>query len=154
MASYCTGTLDAKESHRMNLSMKPKVLVFTDWYLPGFNAGGPIRSVSNMIKKLQDIIAHHEKLGSLMSQPYAMNDMKEFTLMAREHSSLLELVEQAKQFIQNSHQLQEYEEILLGEDEELKELVKEEIVELQDTLKCIRNTYFSPSPKKDDKKNS
>ena len=29
--------------------MKPIVLVITDYYLPGFKAGGPIRSLSNMI---------------------------------------------------------------------------------------------------------
>jgi glycosyltransferase involved in cell wall biosynthesis len=33
---------------------KQRVLVFIDWYLPGFRAGGPIRSVSNMIDHLSD----------------------------------------------------------------------------------------------------
>ena len=37
--------------------------------------------------------------------------------------------------------------------EELKNIIIKK-VELQDTLKYIRNTYFSPAPKKDDKKNS
>ena len=31
-----------------------KVLVFIDWYLPAFKAGGPISSVSNMIELLSD----------------------------------------------------------------------------------------------------
>ena len=35
----------------MELS-KPKVLVFTDWYLPGYKAGGPISSVANLVKAL------------------------------------------------------------------------------------------------------
>lgn len=29
---------------------KKKVLIFIDWYLPGFKAGGPIRSVFNIVK--------------------------------------------------------------------------------------------------------
>ena len=32
--------------------MKPKILIFIDWYKPGFKAGGPIRSVSNIISQL------------------------------------------------------------------------------------------------------
>lgn len=31
---------------------KKKVLLFIDWYLPGVKAGGPIRSVYNMVKRL------------------------------------------------------------------------------------------------------
>lgn len=33
-------------------SNKPKVLVFTDWYLPGYKAGGPISSVANLVQAL------------------------------------------------------------------------------------------------------
>ena len=29
-----------------------KILVFIDWFLPGTNSGGPVRSVSNMIEHL------------------------------------------------------------------------------------------------------
>ena len=30
--------------------MKSKILIFIDWYLPGFKAGGPIRSVANFVE--------------------------------------------------------------------------------------------------------
>ena len=87
-----------------------------------------------MIKKLKEIISHYDELSNLMSQPNAMNDMKKFTCMAREHSSMNELVDYAKKFIKNTTQLNEYEEILNGNDEELKELVKEEISDLKNIL--------------------
>jgi len=29
---------------------KPKILIFSDWYLPGFKAGGPIKSVANFVE--------------------------------------------------------------------------------------------------------
>lgn len=32
--------------------MKPKILIFIDWYKPGFKAGGPIRSISNLVSQL------------------------------------------------------------------------------------------------------
>jgi len=34
--------------------MKPKILIFIDWYKPGFKAGGPIRSISNLVDQLYD----------------------------------------------------------------------------------------------------
>ena len=38
---------------------KPTVLVFIDWYLPGYKAGGPIRSVANLVDHLRDRIDFH-----------------------------------------------------------------------------------------------
>jgi glycosyltransferase involved in cell wall biosynthesis len=34
--------------------IKKKVLVFIDWYLPGFKAGGPIQSCANIVDHLKD----------------------------------------------------------------------------------------------------
>ena len=33
---------------------KRKILVFMDWFLPGYKAGGPIRSVANMVRALSE----------------------------------------------------------------------------------------------------
>lgn len=33
---------------------KRKILIFIDWYLPGFKAGGPIQSVANLVAHLKD----------------------------------------------------------------------------------------------------
>ena len=33
---------------------KERILVFIDWYLPGFRAGGPIRSCANLVEHLKD----------------------------------------------------------------------------------------------------
>ncbi len=38
---------------------KPQVLVFIDWYAPGFKAGGPVRSVVNLVDRLRDRIDFH-----------------------------------------------------------------------------------------------
>jgi glycosyltransferase involved in cell wall biosynthesis len=32
--------------------LTPKILIFIDWYKPGFKAGGPIRSISNLVSQL------------------------------------------------------------------------------------------------------
>ncbi len=87
-----------------------------------------------MIDKLQAVITRHDELAEFMSQPDAMQDMKAFTKKAREHRSLNELVETAKKYIDTYNQLKEDEEILDGDDPELKKLVKDEIGELRDSL--------------------
>ncbi len=38
---------------------KPKVLVFIDWYLPGYKAGGPVRSLANLVDHLRDRVDFH-----------------------------------------------------------------------------------------------
>ena len=78
-----------------------------------------------MIDKLQTIIERYNTLAELMSQPDAMHNMKAFTQLAREHSGLTELVELSKIYIDTYKQLQEDEEILSGDDPELKELVRD-----------------------------
>ena len=35
---------------------KPRVLVFIDWYAPGYKAGGPVRSLVNLVDHLRDRI--------------------------------------------------------------------------------------------------
>lgn len=37
------------------MAEKKKILVFVDWYLPGYKAGGPIRSVANMCSRLRHL---------------------------------------------------------------------------------------------------
>lgn len=58
MAVYRIRKLDGKESDQflifVKVNQKKKILIFVDWYLPGFKAGGPIRSVANMYSQLKN----------------------------------------------------------------------------------------------------
>jgi glycosyltransferase involved in cell wall biosynthesis len=36
------------------LKDKPKILIFIDWYLPAIKAGGPVRSIANLVEELYD----------------------------------------------------------------------------------------------------
>jgi glycosyltransferase involved in cell wall biosynthesis len=54
--------------------MKPKVLVFIDWFLPAFKAGGPIQSVANLIDHLGSeisisIVTSDRDLGDAIPLP-------------------------------------------------------------------------------------
>lgn len=53
---------------------KPKVLVFIDWYLPGYKAGGPVRSLANLVDHLRGRIDFHivtRNTDYTESAPYA-----------------------------------------------------------------------------------
>ncbi len=39
----------------MTKPLKKKILVFIDWYLPGYKAGGPVRSMANMVAHLGEL---------------------------------------------------------------------------------------------------
>lgn len=61
----------------MSKSKKKKVLVFCDWFVPGFKAGGPIRSVFNIVEGLKKevdfwVVTRDTDLGEL--EPY--NDVE------------------------------------------------------------------------------
>ncbi|MDC1226300.1 glycosyltransferase [Algibacter sp.] len=52
---------------------KQSILIFINWFLPGFKAGGPIQSVSNLVRHLGDtfdfsIVTSNKDLGD--KQPY------------------------------------------------------------------------------------
>jgi len=89
-----------------------------------------------MIDKLKAIIAHFDELSNLMSQPNAMENMNTFTKMAKEHNSMIELVDEAKQYIKTYKHIKEDEEILNGNDQELKDLVKDELGSLRENLEA------------------
>ena len=109
-----------------------------------------------MIDKLQTVLARYDELAELMNLPDAMQDMKAFTKLAREHRSLTELVDESKKYIKTFNQLKDDEEILNGDDPELKELVKDEIGELRNILglqkEKLKNLLIPNDP--DDDKNT
>ncbi len=53
---------------------KPKLLLFTDWFPPGYRAGGPIRSTANLVAALRDdcdirVVTSDRDFGC--AEPYA-----------------------------------------------------------------------------------
>jgi len=56
------------------MSEKKKILIFADWYLPGYKAGGPVKSVSSIVKLLKNdfdffIVTTNTDFGD--EQPYS-----------------------------------------------------------------------------------
>jgi len=36
--------------------IRPRILVFTDWYLPGYKSGGPVRTIANVVEAFGDAV--------------------------------------------------------------------------------------------------
>ena len=107
-----------------------------------------------MIDKVITVIERHNGLAEAMSKPNAMNDMKSFTKMAREHRALDDAVEVCKVYKAKYKQLKEDEEILNGDDIELKELVKDEIGPLKEEISSMEEKLkilLIPKDPNDDK---
>ena len=89
----------------------------------------------------------YDSLAEEMSNPDIISDIKYYTKIAKEHKSLDGVVTQGKKYISQRNQLEEYEEVLNGDDDELKELIKNdinpikiEIDSLEKELKILNET--------------
>jgi len=90
-----------------------------------------------MIDRLKQIIAEHEHLSIKMSDPNIISDIKKYTQFAKEHRYLENIVPKAKEYISLFNQIEDDEEILKGDDKELKEIAKEEIAILKNELNTL-----------------
>ena len=72
-----------------------------------------------------------------MAEPGLIKDQKLYTEMAREHRRLSPIVEKSNQFISVSNQLNDDIEILKSDDNDLKEIAKTEIEELNKELEKL-----------------
>lgn len=87
-----------------------------------------------MIEKLQEIIQRYDDLTARMSDPETASDPRKYAELAREHSELGEVADKARTYVNLWERLKEAEEILQGDDPELKELAHEEVPELKSRL--------------------
>ncbi|MCH7496890.1 MAG: peptide chain release factor 1 [Candidatus Marinimicrobia bacterium] len=80
-----------------------------------------------MITKLREIIQRQDDLTERMSEPETASDPKRYAQLAREHSELSEVADKARRFVDLDGHRHEIEDMLTGDDEELKVLAAEEL---------------------------
>ena len=103
-------------------------------------------------QKLQPFIDRSNEINELLSSPDIASDIKRMTDLSREQSGLAELVEKAKLYIETADAIDENKE-LLGDDE-LGDLAKEELLELEPMLPQLESEIkilMIPKDKDDDK---
>ena len=80
-----------------------------------------------MYQKLKDIEKKYEDLEQKLVDPNVVGNRSEYQKVAKEHSDLREIVETFRQYEKVDRQIKEDMKLLEENDEELKEIIKEEI---------------------------
>jgi len=84
-----------------------------------------------MIDKLKEIIVHFDDLEQQMLDPSLINDQNKYKEVTKEHRRLVPIIEKSKKYISIYDQIDEDESILKGDDDELKNIVKDELDDLK-----------------------
>ena len=85
-----------------------------------------------MLDKLEAIKARFDDLGVALTNPEIVSDNKKFTALSKEYRSLEKIVLSYQQYKTTLTDLEIYKEALNGEDDELRELAKEELPGLEE----------------------
>lgn len=101
-----------------------------------------------MIEKLQQIIDRFDELEKSLVDPDILADNNRVTEIAKERSSIEKVVNEAKNYIALSEQIEEYKEVLSGDDEELKEIAQDDLPATEEKLqKCEEKLKILLIPK-------
>ena len=87
-----------------------------------------------MREKLQAIIEKHAHLAEQMTDPDIYGNQEKLTAIAKEHSTMEDVVSVGKEYISVLDQIADDKEMLEGDDEELKQIAQEELDELETRL--------------------
>jgi peptide chain release factor 1 len=91
-----------------------------------------------MIEKLEEIKLRFEEVGMLLVQPDTVSDMKKFSKLSKEYKDLEKVVKKYDEFRACDSHLKQAKEVLSKEkDEEMRELAKFEIDELEPKIEKL-----------------
>ncbi len=86
-------------------------------------------------EKLQPFVDRYEEINKLLASPEITNDIKKMTELSKEQSEIEPLVEKAREYFAVTEAIEENKSLI--EDEELGELAKEELRELEPRKKAL-----------------
>ena len=107
-----------------------------------------------MFKRLKDIETRYKDLEGLLSNPDVVSKQSVYQKYAKEHADLQDLVEAYKEYEKTNARIEEDQTFLRGNDDELKEIVKEELPQLKEKLEVLENRLkllLLPKDPNDDK---
>jgi len=90
-----------------------------------------------MFKKLKDTENRYEELERKLGDPAVVSNRAEFQRCAKEHADLRELVETFREYEGEKAQLEECQRILRENDEELKEIARDELPQLREKIAAL-----------------
>ena len=107
-----------------------------------------------MREKLQAIIEKHAHLAEQMTDPDIYGNQEKLTAIAKEHSTMENVVSVGKEYISVLDQIADVKDMLEGDDEELKQIAQEELDELETRLITLEEklkVLLLPKDPNDDK---
>jgi len=107
-----------------------------------------------MFKRLKDIETRYKDLEGLLSNPDVVSKQSVYQKYAKEHADLQDLVEAYREYEKTNARIEEDQALLRGNDDELKEIVKEELPQLKEKLELLENRLkllLLPKDPNDDK---
>jgi peptide chain release factor 1 len=111
--------------------------------------------VNSVLDRLKSIEDRYEKLNELLSDPEVVNDPKKLREYSKEQSDLQETVEVYRRYRSASEQLSDAKAMLEEKlDSDMREMVKEEISELQEEIESLTDqlkVLLIPKDPNDDK---
>ncbi|MCP4023252.1 MAG: peptide chain release factor 1 [Desulfobacteraceae bacterium] len=107
-----------------------------------------------MIEKLKGIEERFIKLEQLLSDPAVISDQKKYQEYLKEHGELNKIVPVFREYERFTEELDEARELLKDNDEDIRDMAKEEIPALEsniDELKSELSLLLMPKDPRDDK---
>lgn len=106
-----------------------------------------------MLDKLEAIKARFDEIGVALTNPEIVSNNQKFSALSKEYRSLEKIVLAQKDYLHVTDDLNSYKEALNGNDEELRELAKEELPLLEERKeqleKQIRQLLIPKDPQDD-----
>ena len=103
-----------------------------------------------MLDKLDAIKAKFDDLGVALSNPEIVKDNKRYSAMSKEYRGLEKIVNARKAYVKLQEDLSFNKEVLNGDDEEMREMAKQELAGLEANLdnmeKDLRNMLIPKDP--------
>ncbi|WP_281744221.1 peptide chain release factor 1 [Thermanaerovibrio acidaminovorans] len=88
----------------------------------------------DFLKKLEEIESAFQDIESRMADPEISNNVQEMQSLSRRHSELYPVVQAFREYRKVMRSLEEARELLEQDDEEMRQLAKEEVQRLSDML--------------------
>lgn len=107
----------------------------------------------SILRKLEALVERHQEVEQLLSQPDVIADQDKFRELNREYSQLQVTVTSFKEYITASDDLKEMEEMLKGDDPDMKAMAEEEIGPTQEKVAKLEHELqllLLPHDKRDD----
>ena len=107
----------------------------------------------SILRKLEALVERHQEVEQLLSQPDIIADQDKFRELNREYSQLQVTVTSFKEYTTASDDLKEMEEMLKGDDPDMKAMAEEEIGPTQEKVAKLEHELqllLLPHDKRDD----